>query len=193
MMIEAMTKDPARKFLIEVEEALHDLDPDLRQDLLSGLAEELRGLAPDAARERIEQMGPPSLIAAEARIQVEGQLSNQETNRKVEPAWYSTVGALFITVGGIVLPVVGAIIGYAMLWISRDWTRRDKKIATWTVALATTVSAVVVAVVLANASSDPLDAPLIPRWFDAVSNGMIFVQLVNVIVGIRLLARRNSR
>jgi hypothetical protein len=193
MMIEAMTKDPARKYLIEVEEALHDVDPELRQDLLSGLAEELRGLTPDAARERIEQMGPPSLIAAEARIQVEGQSDAQATDRKVEPAWYSTVGALFITVGGIILPVVGAIIGYAMLWISRDWTRRDKKIATWTVALATTVAIVVVAVVLANASNDPLDAPLTPRWFEAVANGMIFVQLVNVVVGIRLLARRNSR
>ena len=192
-MIEAMTKDPARKYLAEVEEALHDIDAELREEILGGLAEELRGLTPEAVLARIKQMGSPAVIAAEARIQIEGQTAVMATDRQVEPAWYSTVGALFITVGGIILPVIGAIIGYAMLWISRDWTRRDKKIATWTVGLATSVAAVVVAVVLLNASNDPLDVPLIPRWFEAVANGMIFVQLVNVIVGIRLLARRNSR
>lgn len=192
-MIEGMAKGPVRKYLEEVEEALRDVQPELRDELVEGLHEELRGLSPDAARVRIKQMGSPSVIAAEARIEVAKQSDVVVTGRRAEPAWYSAIGVLFITVGGILLPVVGAIVGYAMMWTSRDWTKKDKKIATWTIALATAVVTIVVAVVAVNTSNDPLNNPLTPAWFDAASGGIIFLHLVNVIVGIRLLARRISR
>jgi hypothetical protein len=192
-MIEGMAKDPVRRYLAGVEAALHDVQPELRDELVEGLSEELQGLSPAAARARIKQMGSPSVIAAEARIQVARQSDIPATGRREDPAWYSAIGVLFITVGGIFLPVVGAIVGYAMMWTSRDWTKKDKKIATWTVALATTVATIVVAVVLVNTSNDPPNNPLTPAWFDAVSSGVIFLHLVNVIVGIRLLAKRISR
>ncbi|GAB3036546.1 hypothetical protein GCM10027052_13640 [Parafrigoribacterium mesophilum] len=58
-----------RAYLAQLDAALAAVSDDVRRDIVAGVAEELRGLsAPDAAA-RIEALGDPAFIAAEARAE----------------------------------------------------------------------------------------------------------------------------
>jgi uncharacterized membrane protein len=54
-------------YLAELDTELDHLPADLRRDIVAGIREELLGLDASAAAGRIQGLGDPSFIAAEAR------------------------------------------------------------------------------------------------------------------------------
>jgi HAAS domain-containing protein len=67
----------------------------------------------------IDRLGTPAEIAAEAR--------DPRTPRR---GWVEILALVLLPVGGVVVPVVGWLVGLALLWASGVWTLRDKLIGT---------------------------------------------------------------
>lgn len=114
-----MPTDPnpsiVRNYLADVDMALTSMDPTTHAEILAGIRGELIGLTPEQAAIRMEALGDPTFIAAEARA---------------EAGWYVVIATLSIMIGGVLVPIVGAVFGYLMVWTSSFWRRRDKWLAT---------------------------------------------------------------
>ncbi|MGH8894370.1 MAG: HAAS signaling domain-containing protein [Actinomycetes bacterium] len=75
-----------------------------------------------ATRNVLERLGPPEEIVR-AEADASGQPSVPATWGTVEIA---AVG--FVSVGALVLPVVGPLVGVVLIWMSDSWTTRQKEI-----------------------------------------------------------------
>jgi hypothetical protein len=121
-----------RSYLAELESALAGVPADVARDILDGVAEELAGLDSAAAATRIEELGDPVFIAAEARA--ESRVGVVTTLRAAtptgDPRWYIVVASLLVAIGGIVVPLIGWVLGIAMVWMSKTWARWEKWVAT---------------------------------------------------------------
>lgn len=80
-------------------------------------------------------------------------------------SWYTILTAVLVAVGGIIVPLVGWVVGVALLWNSTVWTRRDKVVGTllWPL-LAAVIVGVAAAVGSMPTSGQPytLDEPVNP-------------------------------
>ncbi|HXH35912.1 MAG TPA: hypothetical protein VNJ54_16150 [Plantibacter sp.] len=108
----------------------------------------------------------------------------------LERRGFAVTAALFVMLGGIVVPFVGWVAGMVMLWRSRAWTNRQK----WTATLAPIAATAVVFIVLALLSSNwsTTDAglggsPVIPVVFDLGWTTTILLMVSYVIAGAWLL------
>ena len=63
------TPQVVRTYLDQLEATLSGVREDVRHDIVAGIAEELRGLSAADAAARIEALGDPAFIAAEARAE----------------------------------------------------------------------------------------------------------------------------
>ena len=133
-----MTQEPApqvvRSYLAQLESALSGVAADVRESIVAGVAEELSGLDAAAAAARIETLGDPAFIAAEARAEspapvitapapaAEFGMSSQR--------WYIVLTTVLLEFGGIVIPLAGWVVGIMLLWASPLWTRVEKLVAT---------------------------------------------------------------
>ena len=52
------------------------------------------------------------------------------TPRRSEARAYSIVASVLVMIGGLLVPFIGWMVGIAMVWASRAWTKRQKWIAT---------------------------------------------------------------
>ena len=68
-MIDQTAPQVVRNYLAQLESALGGLPTDVRDGIVAGVAEELSGLDAATAAERIETLGDPAFIAAEARAE----------------------------------------------------------------------------------------------------------------------------
>src|SRR5262249_15039185 len=84
--------------------------------------EESPGASEGDVRNILERIGDPSEVAAEAR--------ERFGIRPLRAGAMEVFALILIPIGGIVVPVVGWIVGVALLWASRVWTTRDKWIGT---------------------------------------------------------------
>lgn len=128
-----------KSYLGQLERALDGVPDEVSHEILEGIAEELSGLDAAAAAERIEKLGDPVFIAAEARA--EAGIAVTPGSATAEPAasmpaasgdprWYVVLASLLVAVGGVVIPVLGWIAGIAMVWLSKTWYRWEKWVAT---------------------------------------------------------------
>lgn len=207
-MVETITPQVVRSYLAQLEKALSGVPVGVREEIVAGVAEELSGLDAATAAARIEALGDPEFIAAEARAEA---ASSVETRSPVgstlpgspssldgstgafqrEPGWYPVLSALLVAFGGIVIPLVGWVVGLAMVWFSKTWTRAEKTIATLTVPLVILAIALIAFLGRWFGSGGEAGSPnpLFPAAYDFTFSGILLIGLVNVVVGIWLLWR----
>lgn len=207
-MAKSTAPQVVRSYLAQLEKALAGLPVEVRDEILAGIREELDGLDASAAAVRIETLGDPEFIAAEARSEaaepaVGSPLVELVEKPELEPRWYPVLAALLVAFGGIVVPVVGWLVGLAMVWMSKTWRARDKWIATLTPFVAVCMFALVFALI--GSASGPSSGagmpstsdfganPLIPGFYPVVWSSVVLVIPVNAIVGIWLLWRSRHR
>ena len=131
-MTEASTPQSVRSYLRKLDRTLADVPDDVRQGIVAGVAEELEGLDAADAADRIESLGDPIFIAAEARAGAAPKSSGAKLTlpRASEQRWYVVVTALLLEFGGLLVPLAGWVAGIMMLWASPLWTRGEKLVAT---------------------------------------------------------------
>lgn len=200
-MTDATLVPAARDYLDRLDVALAGIDASTRADILSGVREVLIGRDADAVAARIRELGDPDFIAAEARaVPVAAEASPDGTSRarRPEPAGLAIVAAVLVMIGGALVPVLGAVVGYVLVWISTVWTTRQKLIATLVpVASAVALALVLVAMRLGldpsgSEAAAPDPQPAIPLSM-LLWNGLVLMGGMQLIVGIWLLvlARRS--
>lgn len=186
-----------RSYLAELDAALGGVPVELARDIRNGVEEELAGLDAATAAARIERLGDPVFIAAEARagagvgagsaVQV---TTGTEASRAATPIsdsrGFAVVAALLVALGGVVIPVLGWVVGIAMVWMSSSWRRGEKWIATLVGPVAVAVPLLLTAVLHDNVS---MASALVPTWFTMI----VLMIPVNVVVGIWLLWRTRRR
>ncbi|MBK4346307.1 HAAS signaling domain-containing protein [Lacisediminihabitans changchengi] len=124
-MIDQTAPQVVRNYLAQLETALSGVATDVRDGIVAGVAEELGGLDAAAAAARIESLGDPAFIAAEARAE------SPATQPALAPSrWFSILTVLLIMFGGIVFPIIGWAVGIVMMWASTLWSRSQKLVTT---------------------------------------------------------------
>lgn len=188
-MAKSTAPQVVHSYLTQLERALVGLPVEVREEIVAGIREELDGLDAAAAAARIETLGDPAFIAAEALTE-----ADVPALAPSEPRWFPVVAALLVAVGGIVIPFVGWLVGIAMVWMSKSWRSSEKWIATLTpfaaIAAMALISLVVEWTKLGEASAGQEGPnPLVPAMYDVVWSSVVLALLVNVVVGLWLLVR----
>ena len=135
-MTKTSTPQVVRSYLGELDRTLAGVADDVRQGIVAGVAEELEGLDAVAAASRIEFLGDPAFIAAEARAEARAGSAPNPSAAKLAPSraseqrWYIVVSALLLEFGGLLVPLAGWVAGIMLLWASALWTRGEKLVAT---------------------------------------------------------------
>jgi uncharacterized membrane protein len=197
MTVTERTPQVVRSYLAELDAALGGVPVELARDIRNGVEEELAGLDAATAAARIERLGDPVFIAAEARagagvgagsaVQV---TTGTDASRAATPIsdsrGFAVVAALLVALGGVVIPVLGWVVGIAMVWMSSSWRRGEKWIATLVGPVAVAVPLLLTAVLHDNVS---MASALVPTWWTMI----VLMIPVNVVVGIWLLWRTRRR
>lgn len=186
------TPEVVRGYLAELESALADVPPAVRSEMVAGVREELSALDAETAVRRIQELGDPTFIAAEARAE-SAPVSPPE---RLEAGWFPVVAAIVVAVGGAVIPVAGWIVGIGMVWASRTWFRWEK----WVATLAAPVTGLLLSV-LARLVWSPQPSgvnnpnPLVPVTHDIILTTILLAGFVNIAAGVWLLwrAKRTPR
>lgn len=179
------TPQVVRTYLDQLEATLSGVREDVRHDIvagIAGIAEELRGLSASDAAARIEALGDPAFIAAEARAEA-AATPEPSPVESGDARWYLVLAALLVAFGGVVVPVIGWIVGIALVWLSKTWHPWEKWVATLT------PFGVVALTALINALTTTLRIGGFPEMRGIFLLGI----LVNVVVGIWLLWRAQGR
>lgn len=108
---------------------------ELREEIASHLAQALPDGATSAqVAQALDRLGPPEEIVAAEEA---GQLPSAPAVAAATPAappvrgtGHEAVAVGMLTVGAVVLPVVGWLVGVLLLWTSRLWTTREKVLGT---------------------------------------------------------------
>ena len=215
-MNDASDPQVVRSYLAQLDSALAGVPADVRRDILAGVAEELRGLDAAAAASRIEQLGDPAFIAAEARAEARTGASSHpdaSTTARADipfgmtaraesglgrgsaakpPAstqrWYIVVTALLIDFGFLVLPLAGWVLGIMLMWSSPLWSRREKLYITLAPPAAGTFFGLIVAIVQFAMTGRMFTPTGLSSWNFVVGFGVIPI-VVAIGTGIYLSRR----
>jgi len=173
-------------YLAGLDRELAGVPGEVRQGIVAGIAEELEGLDASAAASRIESLGDPAFIAAEARAGVPPRSTGPKSTKLVgapprasEQRWYVVVTAALLYVGGLVVPLAGWVVGIMMLWASPLWTRNERLIAT--------IVPPAVGVLLFGIFA--IGGPGFPWWHALLFGGLVGPILASIVIGI-VLSRR---
>ncbi|MDL5486918.1 hypothetical protein [Microbacterium wangruii] len=170
-----MNNTTVNAYLRELDSLLEDVDAETRSSLVDGIREELAGLSPSEAADRIRLIGDPAYVAASARVSEPARRNSDHGQVPVtERSWYVALTVVLITIGGFIVPWVGWIAGIVMLWISRAWTTREKWIGM--LALLATAAAVVATAM-----------PGVVPGLDPTGNALIWPAIVTLYVLAALL------
>ncbi|SDR97128.1 HAAS signaling domain-containing protein [Microterricola viridarii] len=211
---DARLADAATAYLARLDAALDGVDEGTAAEILAGVREELLGQDAAATGARIRELGDPEFIAAEARGALPGEPaastpaaapvsgpSPASADARPEPAWFAVLAGLLVMLGGVVVPVLGGLAGYVMVWLSTAWTRRQKLIATAVPVVYLAVLCAVAALVTGGAQPPATGAagagsseagaaanPLLPAGYDVLWSGVLLLAVVQLGVGAWLLA-----
>lgn len=130
-----------REYLGRLEAAGWPLSADRRGELVNEVREHIESALTEAgsrdevtARNVLERLGAPEeIVAAEAEAgSPAGWRPPARADADRAPRWgvVEVAAILFLTLGAIFLPVIGPIIGLAFVWMSGEWTTRQKWIGT---------------------------------------------------------------
>lgn len=159
-MAETATPRGVNDYLAQLDIALADVADETARDIRSGVLEELTGLDAATAAVRIQQLGDPFFIAAQAREAggddttrvvnqpAPGELRPMES-RPMESRGLIVLTAILVAIGGVIVPILGWIIGIVLVWVSKAWTRGEK----WCATLAPFVGGAVYSAVMALVQS----------------------------------------
>ena len=206
-----------RSYLSQLEAALDGVPSQSRRAILNGAAEELAGLDAPAAATRIEELGDPEFIAAEARAEAGGvagsaapatpgavppvasvadtsvaPAASAVNRRSGDAGWYIVLSSLLVAFGGVVVPLLGWVFGLAMVWVSKSWWLWEKWVATLTPPLGVAFSVVILWLLRGAAGgvgggSDPSQRA--PALADSALSNVFLLIGLNAVVGIWLLWR----
>ncbi|PWC07342.1 HAAS signaling domain-containing protein [Mycetocola zhujimingii] len=188
------TPQVVRSYLAQLDSALEGIPAELARDIRSGVEEELAGLDAPTASERIEELGDPVFIAAEARdamgtvparsVVLEAPASTLSASRG-----FAITAALLVGIGGFIVPIAGWIVGMVMMWMSSAWRRWEK----WVATLAIPGAAILAGIVAAIGSA--LGQPNGEVPIGMLSGWHVFLIGVpsTIVVGIWLLWRARGR
>lgn len=180
-------------YLARLDEALRDVPHGVASDIRAGIAEELQGLPPAAASERIAQLGDPESIAREAlaadagsgtrRDPDPGALGRPEaTAPTAERRGFAVTAALVLAFGGFIPPfVLGWVVGAVLVAMSALWRSWEKvvaiaiPIAAFATILLVSLPAYVVGSTRVEETTGTGGAPLaeaanplVPTWYDVI-------------------------
>ena len=188
-MTKTSTPQVVRSYLGELDRTLAGVPDDVRQGIVAGVAEELEGLDAVAAASRIESLGDPAFIAAEARAEAQAEAragaapkpsaAKLTPSRASEQRWYVVVTALLLEFGGLLVPLAGWVAGIMLLWSSPLWTRGEKLVA----------MIVPPAVGILLFSSLAIGGSGISWWHAVVLGALAGPALASIVIGI-ILSRR---
>jgi len=184
-MTKTSTLQVVRSYLGELNRTLAGVPDDVRQGIVVGVAEELEGLDAAAAASRIESLGDPAFIAAEARAEARAGAAPNPSAAKLAPSraseqrWYVVVTALLLEFGGLLVPLAGWVAGIMLLWASPLWTRGEKLVAT----------IVPPAVGVLLFSSLAIGGSGVAWWHAVVLGALAGPALASIVIGI-ILSRR---
>ncbi|HEU4849215.1 MAG TPA: hypothetical protein VFS93_02260 [Terrimesophilobacter sp.] len=186
-----------RSYLGELTVALAGVPAEVAREIIDGVAEELAGLDAAAAASRIEELGDPVFIAAEARA--ESGPSTEEVVRggapqAGDPRWYTVLASLLVSFGGIVVPLLGWVFGIAMVWMSKTWSTWEKWVGTLVAPLAAVATVLIprwvgASLGPATATGDGVHNVVLPLLVGTWWSGIVLLMLLNVVVGLWLLWR----
>jgi uncharacterized membrane protein len=148
-------------YLNDLEAELHGLSANRRRELLDEVGEHIAAaraaLDPETEagiRTVLERLGDPADIAAEARERFGVQAKPaRPTIPWLEVATLAILVLVPVTIWlgiAMVIPLLGWLVGLALLWRSRRWTTHDKRIGTLLAALAALSVGVLNVVALAS-------------------------------------------
>lgn len=125
-----------RQYMSRLEREAAALPADRRGDLVAGISEHLaeaRAIAdgddPTAVREALSRLGTPTELVS-AELEEIGARPVPMIVPAVPGTGRELAAVLLLTVGGIVVPLVGWLIGVFLLWMSSWWTTREKWLGT---------------------------------------------------------------
>ena len=132
-----------RDYLGRLEAASWPLPPGRRAELAGEVREHIETAIAEAGRRDdvtvrnvLERLGrPEEIVASEADIEppaarwIDARIAGAVANA---PAWgtLEIVAILLLTIGALLLPLVGPAVGLVLVWLSTRWTTREKVIAT---------------------------------------------------------------
>jgi hypothetical protein len=93
------------------------------------------------------------------------------------------LAALLVAFGGVVIPVIGWIVGIALVWMSKSWLAWEKWVATLTPFAAVALTGLITALTLDRQTGG----------FPGMRGMFLLTILVNIVVGIWLLWRAQGR
>jgi hypothetical protein len=117
-----------RDYLERLEQELADLPNARRREIIEEISEHIEeartsGAADEAGvRSLLDRLGDPADIAVDARERL--------GVRPRRSGIFEIAALVLLLVGGVVLPVLGWLVGVALLWASAVWTTRDKLLGT---------------------------------------------------------------
>lgn len=160
----------AEEYLGRLDRAAGALPPADRDELLAEIRGHLRaGLADTAGdadvRNLLEELGRPEDIVAAARSESGAPAAPAAATPPAAPASDSPWGVveilavLGLTVGTVLLPVVGPVAGLVLAWVSARWTRREKWVATALTALPVITVVLAAGMVVVSGSSSEVQVP----------------------------------
>lgn len=123
----------AEEYLSRLERAAQALPPPDRDELLTEIRNHLHAGLPGApsdadVRNLLQELGRPEDIVAAA-----GVVPRDDPPDPGPPSLWGVVeiiAVLGLTVGTFVVPLVGPLVGIVLVWMSAQWTRREKVVAT---------------------------------------------------------------
>jgi hypothetical protein len=116
-----------KAYLRRLDEELRDLPAGRRRELVDEIREHIAEASPaDEAELRtvLDRLGDPADIAAEARA-----AGSAPPEKRM--GFHEVAAVILLVIGGLLFPLIGWIIGVALLWGSSAWSRRDKLIGTF--------------------------------------------------------------
>lgn len=123
------TPNITTNYLAQLDAELGQLPTDLHRDIITGIREELEGLDAGSAATRIQQLGDPAFIAAEARAETQTTALPPGTNTPPAGRTFSITAAVVLIVGSLLVPVIGSLAGLLCVSQAAAWTRREKTAA----------------------------------------------------------------
>lgn len=204
------------EYLARLDAAMRDVPHGIAAEIRAGIAEELEGLDAAATAERIAQLGDPDVIAREAGVEnartaAADDAAAPERAPDRESLGYSRgfaiTAALVFGFGGVIVPVVGALAGAAMVLMSALWHRWEKAVGLLLPVVGVAVLALLVlpAYAVGGVAVEPSGAefwapggeavanPLMPAAFDLWHSGILMVLALVPVSGLWLLWRLRRR